>query len=109
MTDDRLTAIESRCKALGWNFHLDDSCDNPRYEIEGHAAEWQLSGYGDLEVDLQAAERLLSLYEPGPVVEIGKCPDVILNGPYLVRKIAVKIPKELHGKYKLVRWEGGDE
>ena len=66
----RLAAIEARAKALGWNFHLDDSCDNPRYEIEGYAAEWQLSGHGDLDIDLQAAERLLSAYELGPPVEV---------------------------------------
>ena len=105
--EERLKKIEARAKALGWNFHLDDSCDNPRYEIEGYAAEWQLSGHGDLDIDLQAAERLLSAYEPGPTIRF-YMKDVQGLGPKMMIDYDKDSMPSVPGTYKLIPVEVDD-
>ena len=111
MTDTRLSAIESRARALGWGFELNEIpimgicatvilTNVQLFKFETFATEWGFS----------EAERLLALYEPGAVVEVDKCPAVVLKSDVIIRRIAVRIPKDMPpGKYKLVRWEDDDE
>ena len=116
MTDDRrLSAIESRARAL--------MCDDANATFHfGAGAPFDYTVIFEqeyfrvtLELDhnrfgLIAAERLLALYEPGAVVEVDECPKVVLESDVIIRRIAVRIPKDMPpGKYKLVRWEDGDE
>ena len=69
-TSERLAAIEQGCEKLGWNFNIDYEMGGNKFEIEGRGAEWQLSGGIDVDADLNIAERLLSLHEPGVTVKV---------------------------------------
>ena len=69
---DRLKAIEDRARGLGWEFIVHDNVgmiffDKDDFEIiiDGKCALLTRDN------NLQAAERLLSLYEDGAMVEIG--------------------------------------
>lgn len=68
--DKRLKAIKERAKALGWNFGKDVTVnDIMRFFIAPNTWDFALA-FMNIESGHKAAERLLSLYEEGSVVEI---------------------------------------
>ena len=75
MTDDLkaidLSVIESRVKALGFVFGLGHTINGIRHYSIGSIEKGFTFTFPKLPHGFTAAERLLALYEPGAVVEIG--------------------------------------
>lgn len=88
---ERLEKIEARCKKLGWEFaHRGIGDYKPQIVIsndyESHVFDKAAPGFP------QAAEALLELHEPGPMVKIGGFGDTCLTC-------------DLHGSHCIMGWE----
>lgn len=111
----RLRGIEQRTKALGFAYKLNKLAPRQTEFVIGNTVF--TCGFRLCKASLRAAERLLALYEPGPVVEISGIPYQHMGSPDMGMKLTVNLSEvksamvrvKEPGTYKLVKVENSDD